>query len=217
MAKVLVIGATGGIGFQLCQQLIEQGHSVVGLHRLPEQADVLLEKGITPALGDLTTIPMVDLSAMMAEVDVVIFSAGAGGGSTARTDAIDGEGLVKAVRAAMLVGARRFLLVSAFPDAGRGKNMSDDFEHYMAVKRKADVYLAATNLDWVILRPGTLSDAPGTGRVRAGLAIPYGDVPRADVARVLCSLVDMPKVNRVIIELTAGDTPVADAISKLVR
>ncbi|MEK0265767.1 NAD(P)H-binding protein [Stenotrophomonas rhizophila] len=64
----------------------------------------------------------------------------------------------------------------------------------------------------MILRPGTLSDAPGTGRVTAGPAIAYGDVPRADVAATLVALVEQPSVARVIIELTEGDMPVDEAV-----
>src|SRR3546814_13875975 len=82
----------------------------------------------------------------------------------------------------------------------------------MAVKKLADVHLAESDLDWVILRPGTLLDAPGTGRVRTGLAIPYGDVPRDDVAATLLEIIERPAVSRLIIELTAGATPVAQSV-----
>src|SRR5690606_34271528 len=119
--------------------------------------------------------------------------------------------------AARQAGVRRFLLVSAFPEAGRGKSVSPTFENYMAVKKRADVHLAETDLDWVILRPGTLRDSPGTGRVRTGLAIPYGEVSRDDVAATLVELVEQPAVNRVIIELTQGDSPVAESVRRLAR
>ena len=76
-------------------------------------------------------------------------------------------------------------------------------------------HLVGTGLDWVILRPGTLLDTPGTGKVRAGLAIPYGEVPRDDVAATLLALVERPDVARVIIELTQGDTPVGEALQRL--
>src|SRR3546814_1378671 len=71
--------------------------------------------------------------------------------------------------------------------------------------------VCSSDLDWVILRPCTLVDAPGTGRVRTGLAIPYGDVPRDDLAATLLEIIERPAVSRLIIELTAGDTPVAQS------
>ncbi|VTP63052.1 Uncharacterised protein [Serratia rubidaea] len=60
----------------------------------------------------------------------------------------------------------------------------------MAVKKQADVHLAASPLDWVILRPGTLTNNAGSGRINAGLAIPYGLIPREDVAATLAALID---------------------------
>jgi uncharacterized protein YbjT (DUF2867 family) len=170
-----------------------------------------------PVSGDLTAIDVETLAGKMAGCDVVVFTAGAGGAGIEVTNAIDGRGLELAVDAARQAGVRRFLLVSAFPEAGRNKDMGEGFENYMTVKKRADVYLAATDLDWVILRPGTLSDAPSTGRVTAGPAIAYGDVPRADVAATLVALVEHPEVRQTIIELTEGDQPVDEAIAQLAR
>lgn len=80
------------------------------------------------------------------------------------TQAVDGRGLELAVAAAQQAGINRFILVSAFPEAVRAEYLSDTFETYMAVKKLADVHLAETSLDWVILRPGTLLDIPSTAR-----------------------------------------------------
>jgi hypothetical protein len=63
-------------------------------------------------------------------------------------------------------------------------------------------------------RLGTLSDAPGTGSVRADVAIPYGSVPRDDVA-ALVEIIERPEVNHVIIELTDGDTPIGAALTRI--
>lgn len=109
------------------------------------------------------------------------------------------------------------MLVSAFPDAGRGEKTSEGFENYMRVKRLADVRLVESALDWVILRPGTLTDVAGTGRVRADLAIPYGSVPREDVAATLVALVETPQISHKIIELTEGDERISDAMHRLQR
>lgn len=217
MAKVFVIGATGETGLRLCRQLIAAGHSAIGLHRRPEQAEMLRGVGAIPALGDLVTASTTELSELMSEADAVVFTAGANGGGSEMTDAVDGAGLSKASDAAASAGVSRFLLVSAFPDAWREKRMPEDFEHYMFVKRQADVYLSHTELDWVIVRPGTLLNEPGTGLVRTGLAIPYGEVSRDDVAATLVRLIETPSVNRMIIELTAGDTPVSKAVATMAR
>ena len=217
MSTVFIVGAAGKVGRHLVKQLADKQHRVLALHRRAEQGPELEALGATPVTGDLTGTDVAALAAQMASTDVVVFTAGAGGAGVEVTNAIDGRGLELAVDAARQAGVRRFLLVSAFPEAGRNKGMGEGFENYMTVKKRADVYLAATDLDWVILRPGTLSDAPGTGRVSAGPAIAYGDIPRADVAATLVALVEHPEVRRTIIELTEGDRPVEDAVAQLAR
>lgn len=215
MTQAFIIGGAGKIGRRLAQQLHARGHRALSLHRAPEQSAELQQLGATPVQGNLLELDEAALAELMAGSDVVVFTAGAGGkGGPEMTNAIDGRGLELAVAAARRANVRRFLLVSAFPEAGRGRQVSDTFENYMAVKKQADVHLAQSDLDWVILRPGTLVDTAGTGQVRAGLAIPYGNVPRDDVAATLLALIEKPAVGRVIIELTEGDTPVGEALEQ---
>jgi uncharacterized protein YbjT (DUF2867 family) len=145
----------------------------------------------------------------------VVFSAGAHGTGTDKTTAIDGAGLEKAADAAIRAGASRFVLVSVFPEAWRDRETSEGFEHYIRVKKAADSYLTRTGLDWVIVRPGDLLDATGTGRVTAGPATAYGAVRRDDVAAFIEAVLHEPALNRVIVELTNGDTPVAEAVAEL--
>ena len=100
-------------------------------------------------------------------------------------------------------------------DALREQPRSEGFEHYMKVKRAADVYLAGTDLDFLIVRPGDLLDDAGTGRVNAGVSIPYGAVPRDDVAAFIAASLFRPDLNRTDVELTAGDTPIDEAVAAL--
>jgi len=213
MARILIIGATGETGMRTVRQLKSAGHQPYGLHRHAGQAESLRAQGAVPVKGDLLTLQADALSALLMGMDAVIFTAGSNGGGDDLTDKIDGDGVVLTATAAKLAGVKRMLLVSAFPDAWRDRHMPADFEHYMFVKRQADVYLAGTDLEWVIVRPGTLTTQPGTGHVRLGLAIPYGDVSRDNLAAVLVRLVETPEVRRVILELTDGDTPICDAIA----
>jgi uncharacterized protein YbjT (DUF2867 family) len=76
------------------------------------------------------------------------------------TNAIDGCGRERAIEAARRSAVRRFVLVSAFPEAGRGKEPSEGFENDMRVKKLADAHLVASRLGWTILRPGRLGDKP---------------------------------------------------------
>lgn len=213
--KVLIIGAAGKVGARLVPMLAQAGHKVQAMHRRPEQAETLTAAGAEPVEADLVELSTDELAAIMQGADAVVFSAGAGGAGYDLTNAVDGDGLVKAADAAKAAGISRFLLVSAFPEAGRDAEPKAGFENYMRVKKRTDAYLSNTDLDWVILRPGTLSDDAGTGKVSAGLALEYGSIPRDDVAAALAAIIDTPTLSRTIVELTAGDTPVAKAIAAM--
>ncbi len=217
MSRIFIIGATGGVGSKLGPMLIEAGHKVTALHRKPEQASRLAEAGMTPCHADIMNMTADDLTDLTKNSDVIVFSAGAAGSGLERTSAIDGEGVIKAIHAAKANGILRLYLVSAFMDAIRDQPRKEGFEHYMKVKRYADNALVASPLDWVILRPGTLTNEHGDGLVNANLAIPYGPVARGNVAAMLAALIETPSIRREIIELTDGDVPVQDAIISLRR
>ena len=199
----------------MVKQLVGRGRETIALHRNPEQGSELAALGATPVKGNLLELDPVQMARLMSGIDAVVFTAGAGGAGMDLTNAIDGRGLELAVAATIQAGVRRFILVSAFPDALRGSTVSEGFENYIAVKKRADSHLVGTGLDWVIVRPGTLLDDTGTGKIRADVAIPYGGVSRDDVATTLAELIDQPKVSRIIIELTQGDMPVSDAVRRL--
>lgn len=217
MSKVFIVGAAGKVGRRLIQQLTQQGHEAIALHRKPEQAEELSSLGGTPVEGNIQELSTAQLASLMKGSDAVVFTAGAGGAGMELTNAIDGKGLELSVDAALQANIQRFLLVSVFPEAMRSRSPSEGFENYMAVKKSSDIYLAASDLDWVILRPGTLSDSKGTGNIRAGQVIPYGDVPRDDVAATLARLIEQPAISKAIVELTEGETPIDDALQQLVR
>jgi hypothetical protein len=93
--------------------------------------------------------------------------------------------------------------------------MDPVFAVYLQAKLRAeDVILPRPALDTVVLRPGRLTDDPGTGRVTLAHGVEYGEVPRDDVATVIVALLDAGKTDEVV-ELVSGDTPVADAVAAL--
>jgi uncharacterized protein YbjT (DUF2867 family) len=90
------------------------------------------------------------------------------------------------------------------------------FHAYLVAKLAAEDDLRARPLDWTILRPGHLTDDPGTGLVRLAPSVPRGSVPRDDVAAVLVALIDRRETGGQVLELVAGDTPVAAAVAAAV-
>jgi uncharacterized protein YbjT (DUF2867 family) len=155
---------------------------------------------------------------LLTGADAVVFAAGAGAGSGApRKDTVDRAASVLMADAAERAGVRRFVQISSMgagqpPRPGTG----EVWAAYIAAKTAAETDLHARDLDWTILRPGSLTDAPATGQIRlAPPPVPAGAVPRADVAAVIAALLDHPGTRHQTLELTSGDSPVAAAVDSL--
>lgn len=215
--RVFIIGVTGGVGRRLASSLSEQGDEVAGLVRKPGQAADLADIGVEATIGDITMMSASRLAEAVRHADVIVYTAGAGGGGPEATTAIDGDGVVTAIEAAHLAGVSRCVLVSVFPEAWRDRAMGPGFEHYIEVKKQADIALTRSGLDWVILRPAALVDDPARGSVALGPAEVHRQISRADVADTLVHLLHQPRIRQQILELTDGDTPIPDAVAGNVR
>lgn len=213
--KVFLIGAAGGVGKRLASVLVEQDHSVSGMHRNPDQQDAIANTGAVPVIGDLVHDTVDQLAAKIAGHDAVVFSAGAHGAGKDQTTVIDGKGLEKSADAAAAAGASRFVLVSAFPDSERTSGLGEGFEHYLRVKKAADGYLTRTDLDWIIVRPGHLLDEPGDGRITAGLAFPEANIRSDNLVQFIATALPDSGFSRTIVEVTDGQTPIAEAVTAI--
>lgn len=212
--NVFIIGIGGGVGARLARRLVAGGHHVDGLVRRAEKRDELAAQGITSTHGDLVAMSVEELADTLRGNDAVVFTAGAGGrDGPEETDRVDGEGPGKLAAAAERAGVRRFVLVSVFPEAWRERRMDDDFEHYIVAKKHAETVLVLTDLDWVILRPSALRNEPGTGTVDLGVAKVHEEIARDDVAATIVELLTQGDVNRMILEVTGGPTPIAEAVA----
>jgi uncharacterized protein YbjT (DUF2867 family) len=215
--KVFLIGAAGGVGRRLAAALIAHGDTATGMIRDPEQCESVAQWGATPIAGDLIEDSIDELAAKLAGHDAVVFSAGAHGTGRDFTTLIDGKGVEKAATAATRAGVSQFVLVSAFADSERDKGFGDEFEHYIRVKRGAEIYLTRTDLDWIIVRPGHLLDGAGDGLISAGLALREKDIRRENLAGFIVEALHNPDLNRTIVEVTDGQTPIARAVAALAR
>ena len=213
---VLVVGGHGKIALRLLRLLAARGHRARGLIRKPEQAADLEAVGAVPVLGDLEAEP--NLEPYVEGADAVVFAAGAGPGSgPERKRTVDLGGATKLTDAAVATGVRRYVMVSSI-GADRPAAGAHAMRPYLDAKAEADRYLAASGLDFTIVRPGSLTDDPGTGRVR--LTTDLGGrahVPRDDVAAVLADMLEAPNTIGVTAELFTGDVPIADAVRNLRR
>jgi uncharacterized protein YbjT (DUF2867 family) len=91
----------------------------------------------------------------------------------------------------------------------------DTFSVYLRAKGGADEAVRSSGLDATIVRPGGLTNDPGTGRVRLGERVPRGQVPRDDVAAVLAAVLDSPNTIGKTSDLISGDAPVAEAVAAI--
>ncbi|WP_211147000.1 NAD(P)-binding oxidoreductase [Paenibacillus dokdonensis] len=125
--------------------------------------------------------------------------------------------VTKAIEAAQRAQINRFALVSVLPESWRERNLGDEVEYHFTVKKKADIVLSRSDLDWLILRPSLLVDNPGTGLVSLGPAEFHDQIAYADVAETLAELLHEPRISQQILELNTGSTPIRDAINANIR
>ncbi|MDO9406958.1 NAD(P)H-binding protein [Patulibacter sp.] len=215
--KVFVFGITGGVGGLLATELLRRGDDVAGLVRREDQRSALRSRGIAARVGDLATMSASAIADAIRGSDVLVFSAGSNGGSTATTEAIDRRALATVTDAAGSAGVRRLASVSVLPESWRERDLDEELESYFTVKKDADVALSRSALDWLILRPSMLVDAAPTGTVSLGPAELHGEIARADVAVTLAELLHEPGIRRQILELNGGAVPIAEAVAANVR
>jgi uncharacterized protein YbjT (DUF2867 family) len=209
---VAIAGGHGKIGRRLARLLAARGDQVRGLIRNPDHSDDVRSDGAEPVVCDLESASAEDVAAAIEGADAVVFAAGAGPGSGAeRKLTIDRDGAVKLIEAAQSAGVPRYVIVSSV-GAESPPDDDDVFSVYLRAKAEADQALMASDRDWTVVRPGMLTDDPGTGRVRVQEEPIRAEVPRDDVAAVLAAVVDESRAVGKVLYVVGGDDPIEDAL-----
>jgi uncharacterized protein YbjT (DUF2867 family) len=192
MARVAVVGGHGKVARLLHPLLVRAGHTPVALVRNEAYRHELETLGAEVRVLDIEREASDAFVQAFAGCRAVVFSAGAGpDGKVERKRTVDLEGSLKSIEACRPAGIKRFVQVSAMAvDDPVPPDASPVWRAYVEAKRAADQALRDSRLDWTILRPGWLSDDPGTGRVIIGRDVPDGDIPRADVAAVIAAVLE---------------------------
>jgi nucleoside-diphosphate-sugar epimerase len=217
---IVVAGAHGKVARRLGRLLSSRGDTVVGIIRNPAHEPDLVADGVTPAALDLESASVDDLAAVVSRADAVVFAAGAGPGSGAeRKRTVDHGAAVLLADAAERAGVRGYLLISSMgveqARKGTPRGMDPVFAAYLQAKLRAeDEILPRPALDVTIVRPGLLTDDPGTGYVTLGHGIERGKIPRDDVAAVLAEILRLRKFDDVV-EVVGGPTPIPEAVAAL--
>ncbi len=217
--KILIIGAHGKIGQILTKKLSDSDrHHPVAFLRKEEQKSEFSGVNTTPVIGDLESSTD-DLAEKFEGCHAIVFTAGSGGSTGAeKTLAIDLDGAVRSMEAAVKAGIDRFVMVSAAGSDHREFWDKASMKPYYIAKHYADEMLRNTDLDYTILRPVKLTDDEETGRFRTA-----GDpeslnkeITRADVAESILYLLNKESSFGKTIEISNGEETMEDAVKSAV-
>lgn len=197
--KILIIGATRGIGAQLLHQSLAAGHSTTVLARDPTSIDQADTK-LSIIKGDIRE-PQTVRSAIQGQ-DAVCVTVGIP--ITFQPVTLFSQGIINVIKAMQEHQVRRLICVTgigAGDSKGHGGFLYDwIFKPVLlrtiyADKDRQEQYIRESGLNWVIVRPAGLTNGPRTGKYRVLTnldGITAKRISRADVAHfILTELADM--------------------------
>lgn len=213
MSRVIVFGGHGRIALLLAPLLVARGDEVTSVIRNPDHVADVEAGGATALVADIENIDTEGLADIIRGHDAVVWSAGAGGGDSGRTYAVDRDAAIRSMDAAVLAGVRRYVMVSWLGStADHGVPEDAAFFPYADAKWAADEHLRSVDLDGTILGPGTLTFDEPTGRIQIDPA-GRGEVTRADVAAVIAATIADPSTIGRTLRFGNGDPESAVAIA----
>ena len=185
--QIAVFGATGGTGQQVVQQALAAGHSVTALVRDPSRLAAQDER-LTVVEGDVLDRAKVDET--VSGADAVIVSLG---NTSNNPDYIVSCGTEVIVDAMTAAGIPVRLIVVSSLGVGESRDqvpfafkmlMNTVLKKAIDDKERQEALVKASGFDWIIVRPGGLTNGPATGSYKAGVDVKLtaGQVSRADVA-----------------------------------
>jgi nucleoside-diphosphate-sugar epimerase len=207
LARILVTGATGFIGRALCRELIQRGHSVLGVTRHPVEPIAGLQ--LQP-IGDIG--PKTDWARHLNRVEIVVHLANRAD-RRVRYGERDDEAVAAAVlaRAAVGAGVKRFVHMSSVRAMGdttvpgapfRCTDPPSPRDPYgqgkLAIERALQAATRDTGLELVILRP-PLVYGPGVKAnfrmlirlAASGLPLPFAGIDNRRSFVFIDNLVDL--------------------------
>lgn len=184
--NIAVFGGSRGVGRLVIEQALAQGDTIRALVRTPENFDVV-DEGVTAVTGNVLNPE--DVAACVAGADAVVCSLGS---TDNNPDNIVSEGTKNIIAAMQEVGVQRVVVVTSL-GVGDSKNqvpfafkmlVKTVLKKTMQDKEHQEQAVRDSGLDWIIVRPGGLTDKPATGDYKSGTdkSIMAGQVSRADVA-----------------------------------
>ncbi|WP_299107797.1 SDR family oxidoreductase [uncultured Winogradskyella sp.] len=208
MENILVAGANGTTGKQIVNLLkASQYFNPIAMVRKEAQLDQFKADGVETVLADLTK----DLTHAVKGVDKVLFAAGSGGRNVVE---VDQEGAKRLMAVSKMANVKKFVMLSTMgadnPQAVEG------MEDYMKAKQNADEYLRSNDLNYTIIRPGTLNNSQGKGKIELSEKLnKQGEISRADVAQTLVRALHDDAPNNSTFEIIQGNALIGEAMNEL--
>lgn len=208
MEKVLVAGATGTTGKKIIELLKESdNYEPIAMVRKQEQIAEFSNQGIDTRMGDLEE----NIDHIAEDVDKVIFAAGSGG---KKVYEVDQEGAKKLMNAGKRANISKFVMLSAM--GADHPEQASELKEYMEAKHEADEYLKASLLPYSIIRPGSLTNEAGTGKINAASNLEQsGSISRDDVAKTLVASLSNDIGRDTSFEILSGDTLIEEAVKAI--
>ena len=205
MENVLVAGANGTTGKQVVNLLKNtQYFNPIAMVRKESQLEQFKNENIDTVLGDLTK----DLTHVVEDVDKVVFAAGSGGKNVVE---VDQEGAKRLIDVSKMANVNKFVMLSSM--GANNPEVMPDLKDYLQAKQNADKHLRESSLKYAIIRPGTLKNEEGIGKIEIAEneLNKQGEISRADVAQTLVRALhdDAPK-NKTF-EILEGETLIGKA------
>ncbi|ASC73230.1 3 beta-hydroxysteroid dehydrogenase/Delta 5--_4-isomerase [Halomicronema hongdechloris C2206] len=187
--KLLIFGATGGVGRQLVDQALAQGHRVTAFARTPDKLAVQ-HPNLAVFQGDVMDLPTVQQAVQGQDAVICILGSG-----QKLTGTVRSQGTRHIVQAMEQSGIRRFICQTTL---GAGESWGSLNVYWKTVMfglilrnvfadhERQEQTVQNSHLDWTIVRPGAFVAGPRTGQYRHGF--PGTDkssqlkISRADVA-----------------------------------
>lgn len=214
ISTVLVTGASGRTGRETLRELTDTPLHVRALTRSETNRESLIKDGADEVvIGDL--LDSADARAAVENCDVVLFTAGSSlfTGLLRPNRVVDGDGAINLIEAAADEGVRAFVLQSSI-GVGNSRLGMPLWARLIVLrwtvreKERAERALRESGLEYVVFRPGWLTDDPATNDVllTEGGGSMTGAVPRADVARLMVAALSTPDALNRTFEVVARDT-----------
>jgi uncharacterized protein YbjT (DUF2867 family) len=204
--NIVVAGANGTTGRIIVQLLKDSDtYRPIAMVRKQEQKDRFEQEDVTAVIADLEK----DVNHAVKNADKVIFAAGSKGENVI---GVDQEGAKRLIDAGKDAGVKKFVMLSSM--GADNPSVSDALEDYLRAKQNADEYLKASGLEYNIVRPGSLANEEGTGKIQLKEKLEnYGSISRADVAKTLVGVLEDGVMQNQVFEILAGETLIEKAIS----